>query len=236
MDSYIPLNLTETHYLKRVMRLRQGDLIAIVDGVGHLWEATLDKENSLRLCSSIDSPVSEQALPTPLIGLAVAVPKRGFDELLRMSCEIGVDIIQPLVSERSVVRIDGDGRISRWEGIIREAVEQSERLWKPELRSILGVKNWLSDMPSKSACALASPRLARPTEFDLWNINVKRDINQIWIAIGPEGGWTVEEQLLAKEVGCDEVQLGSSVLRTSTAEVVATQLMVAWRRNSSLCI
>ena len=73
----------------------------------------------------------------------MSVPKRGFDEILRMSCEIGVDIIQPIVSDRSVVRIDGNGRISRWEGIIREAVEQSERLWRPELRSILVVKNWL---------------------------------------------------------------------------------------------
>jgi len=236
IDRCISLNPDEIHYLKRVLRLRSGDLISIVDGVGHIWEAMLHEENSLHLCSPIDCPADEQALSTPLICLAVTVPKRGFDEFLRMSCEIGVDIIQPLVSDRSVVRIEGDGRISRWEGIIREAVEQSERLWKPEIRSIVDVKNWLRDLPSKSACAFASPRLVRPIDSQLWMMKSKKEINQMWIAIGPEGGWTLKEQLLVKEFGCHEVQLGESILRTSTAAVVATQLMVDWRRNSSLCI
>ena len=84
------------------------------------------------------------------------------------------------------------------------------------------------------ACAFASPRLGRSTDFELWMKKSKEEINQIWIAIGPEGGWTLKEQLLAKEFGCHDVQLGENILRTSTAAVVATKLMVDWRKNSSL--
>ena len=94
----------------------------------------------------------------------------------------------------------------------------------------------LIDLPSTSACAFASPRLVGSIDCQSWMLKTKKEINQIWIAIGPEGGWTLDEQMFAKEFGCNEVQFGKSILRTSTAAVVATQLMVSWRRNSSLCI
>ncbi len=234
VDRFLTLTSKETHYLKRVLRLRKGDLIAIVDGIGHIWNATVQDGNSIELCSSLDCPLDEQPRQNPLIGLAVALPKKGFDELLRMSCEMGVDIIQPLSSERGVVRIEGEGRSLRWKGILREAVEQSERLWCPDLLSICDVQDWLKDRPSKYACAFASPRLSRSIDLQVWMMGPMKDIDQIWVAIGPEGGWTPEEQFLAKELGCIEVQIGESILRTVTAAVAATQLMVAWRKNGSI--
>ena len=130
------------HYLKRVLRLRRGDSINIVDGFGHLWEASLQGGDLITFSSPIDRPLLEEARPNPLVGLAVALPKKGFDDLLRMSCEIGVDIIQPLNSERGVARIDGEGKIMRSQAILREAVEQSERLWQPEIRGPIQLNDW----------------------------------------------------------------------------------------------
>ena len=92
-DRSLSLGSKEAHYLKRVLRLRRGDLIEVVDGVGHLWGAVFQGDTSIKVSSLLDFPLKTQPRPKPLVGLAVVIPKRGFDELLRMSCEIGVDII-----------------------------------------------------------------------------------------------------------------------------------------------
>ncbi len=236
LERIFTLSPKEVHYLKHVLRLHRGDVIAVVDGAGHSWEATVKGGGAIRLSSSLDFPISEQSRPNTLIGLAVVVPKRGFDEFLRMSCEIGVDIIQPLGSERSVVRTIGNGKKLRWESIIREAVEQSERLWTPELREIVNVKDWLRKKSSKSAFSFASTRLKCPIDFQSWLLGLNQDINQIWVAIGPEGGWTSTEESFAKEAGCIQVQLGDSIMRTSTAAVAATQLMVTSRPGKTRCV
>ena len=233
-DKTLMLNSNEVHYLSRVLRLRTGDQFAVVDGLGHLWKAHLCDKGLIRLSSSFACPVEEKSRPHPLIGLAIAVPKRGFEEVLRMSCEIGVDIVQPLSSERSVVRVEGESKSIRWSGIVREAIEQSERLWSPEFRSIIDVKDWLIHRPEKSAFAFASTRMLNSNEFQLWMNEMNQQIDQLWIAIGPEGGWTNQERVLAKKVGCVEVQFGDSILRTATAAVAATELMVSWRRNRSI--
>ena len=231
-DMHLVLQPHESHYLKRVLRLRRGDAIALVDGIGHLWEATLQDGGALKFSSSFEYPIQERLRPKPLIGLAVVLPKRGFDELLRMSCEIGVDIIQPLSSKRGVIRMEGDSRSLRREGIIREAVEQSERLWAPKLLRIVDFEDWLRHRSKNAVYAIAVSRLANPIDLQVWMLGLKQEVDQIWIAVGPEGGWTKEERFLAKEAGCMEVQFGDSIMRTSTAAVAAIQLMVTWRRNS----
>ena len=232
LDRVLDLNPNENHYLKRVLRLRSGDSIAVVDGIGHLWEATLGLGDTLKLSTPFDCPIEEQFRPNPLIGVAVVLPKRGFDELLRMSCEIGVDIIQPLSSERGVIRMNEKGKTFRRDGIIKEAVEQSERLWAPKLRRIIDFKDWVSERPSKATFAFAVTRVPSANDLQLWMMGLTQEIDQLWVAIGPEGGWTQEEILFAKEAGCIEVQFGKSILRTSTAAVAVTQSMVSWRQNS----
>ena len=88
-------------------------------------------------------------------------------------------------------------------------------------------------MPSKAFVALGSTRLLLSNEVEFFMMGLNQEIDQIWIAIGPEGGWTKDEHLFARKKGCISVQFGESILRTSTAAVVATQLMVDWRRNCS---
>ncbi len=235
-ERLLTLKSNESHYLFRVLRLRCGESIEIVDGVGNLWKADLNSRDSIRLQSSLHFPIAKQPRCRPLLGLAVVVPKKGFDELLRMSCEIGIDFVQPLRSERSVVLTGGEHRNLRWEGVLRESVEQSERLWAPDCRRIIDVKDWLKNRPVNSALAFASPRMLPLNRFHLWTNSFRKQVDELWIAIGPEGGWTEQEKSFAKEVGCSEVFFGDSILRTSTAAVVATQLMVSWRQNSSMIV
>ena len=217
----LALSTPEAHYLKRVLRLRLGDTISVVNGAGRRWEATLQAGDSIKLSSQLHCPIEEQSRAIPLIGLAVELQKRGFDELMRMSSEIGVDIIQPLSSERSVVKNNGENKSLRREGVIREAIEQSERLWTPEFRDIIDFKDWVRQKPAKVAFAFAATRVPRANDFQVWMKELKQGIDQLWVAIGPEGGWTEEEKLFAKDAGCIEVQFGESIMSLGVEKALA---------------
>ncbi len=230
----VTLNKNESHYLRRVLRLGLGDMIEVIDGKGRLWKASLHNEDSIQLISSVQSPEQKRPRSQPLICLAVVLPKRGFEDLLRMSCEIGLDVIQPLNSERSVVKEFREVRRRRWDTIVKEAAEQSERLWALEIKETLSIKDWLNLQQDNSCLAMATTRVPEAKELTLWMEEFTEIAKEVWVLIGPEGGWTLEERDIARTVGCQEVTFGELILRTSTAAVVATELMVNWRRTRNV--
>ena len=237
IDSNGELKLTsnESHYLSRVMRMRSEDLLDVIDGKGHIWNAKIVGQKTIKLINGFDKPLQVISRERPLIGIAVVIPKKGFENFLQMSCEIGVDIIQPLISKRSVVKECNNEKIIRFQKIIHEAVEQSERLWSPELMQALTFSNWINDLPSESQIGFATTRIQNLQDCVNWLKETPHKINQVWVVVGPEGGWNKDEEALAFESGLSGVSMGETILRTSTAAVIACQLMTSWRRlNSSL--
>ena len=221
----------ETHYLNRVLRLRKGDCLNVIDGEGHLWEAAIERSNLLQLKSTFENPLIQVLRPQLRICLAVVVPKQGFDEFLRMGCEMGVDVFQPLTSEYRVQKGNDELRMNRWHNILKEAVEQSERLWMPELYSNIQIQDWLSSQ-TEVPIAIATTRESNSIDFQSWLETCNKKNNQIWTLIGPEGGWSPFELDLAAQTGCVQTNLGDNILRTSTAALAASQLLVAWRRSN----
>ncbi len=226
-DYALPLQRGEIHYLKRVLRLRDSDLIEVVDGVGNLWEAKIKYPDFLELTSTFKKPLISQLPLKPKIGIAFVKPRRGTEEIIRMSCELGVDLLQPLYSKRSTPQ--SFNRAKRWKNILAESLEQSERLWMPSLLDITEASNWWNSLPPKSAVAIASPRLHDSLSIETWTNGVDPSIGEIWITIGPEGGWTPEELLSANSSNLTVVSLGKNILRTSTAAIAACHSMVSWR-------
>ena len=148
-----------------------------------------------------------------------------------MSCEIGIDILQPLNSIRRTPQ--SYDRPTRWKEILKESVEQSERLWIPELKTTIDVSSWWNINKSNVALSYGKTRSKEIQEIYQWMNGFSRNIEEIWITIGPEGGFTSDEESQAVALGWTPVHLGHSILRTSTASVVATQAMSSWRR---LCL
>ncbi len=224
------INLTEeeTHYLRKVLRLRKEDSVLIVNGLGNLWLGLLHNSNTIRISTDYDNPIKSEIRQKPLTSLAIVIPKRGFDDILRMSCEIGIDIIQPLISSRSTPGIKT--KSTRWKNILKEAMEQSERLWLPSLFDTIRYNDWLQTIETTTNYAIARSRSEEIQEFSIWLNLLNQDLDEVWIAIGPEGGWSNQEELLAKEKGCNSVKLGDTILTTSTAGVVASQVMSSYRR------
>ena len=186
----------ERHYLRRVLRLRPGATVAVVDGRGHLWEGWLQEEGQLLLPGSCTTTTPAK---TPQLGLAIALVRRGMDDVMRMACELGVDCIQPLQAERSTPQ--ADYKPERWQLILKEAVEQCERLWMPQLLPLASTGDWWTMPGDHDSLAIATTRLEELTALEPWLRRQTLKESCIWLAIGPEGGWDPLEQAQALREG-----------------------------------
>lgn len=233
MQSPLPqllLTVEESHYTSRVLRLRDGQELAIVNGQGQLWTARLEggdrRQRLLILLQPIDQPIASEAAPSGPITLAIALPKRDSDLLLRMACELGVDRLQPLIADHSVI---GERfQRQRLEAILREATEQCERLWLPALADPIPAATWLARAPEGLGLLATTRRTGLPGLLTLLEVDADRQ-QPLALAIGPEGGWSEREESLAEAGGWRAVTLGTTILRSSTAAVAGSALLSHWR-------
>ena len=222
----LTLTENERHYLRRVLRLRVDDSVAVIDGCGHLWNARLNADTALTLDTDPAAPAESEPRPRPQLGLAVALIRRGMDDLLRMACELGVDRFQPLQTARCTPQ--ADHRPERWTSILREAAEQCERLWQPTLHPLCSLEEWCPSPPSQLAVAVT--RCDQVPELSLWLEQIAAPDQDLWLVIGPEGGWTAEEQVLFGNRQWQPVGLAPTILRSSTAAVCAAVKLSSWRQ------
>jgi 16S rRNA (uracil1498-N3)-methyltransferase len=222
----LTLTENERHYLRRVLRLRADDPVAVIDGCGHLWSARLNADAALTLDTDPGAPVESEPPPRQQLGLAVALVRRGMDDLLRMACELGVDRFQPLLSARCTPQ--AEHRPERWSSILREAAEQCERLWQPTLHPMRSLQEWSPASPSQLAVAVT--RCDQVQELSLWLERAAAPDQDLWLVIGPEGGWTAEEMVLFEQRQWQPVGLAPTILRTSTAGVCAAVKLSSWRQ------
>ena len=225
--SAVVLDTHERHYLSRVLRLRPGDRFAITDGAGRLWSARLS-EAGAELEQPSTVPLECQPKPRPALTLVVAMPKRDGEVLARMAAELGIDAVLPLQAARS----SGAERYrpERLAAILREAAEQCERLWLPELQP-LQAADQLFEAPPLGVGLLASTRTKGLPLLDLAlaELGAAQAAAGVTLAVGPEGGWSPQEDQTAQAAGWRPVSLGPSILRVSTAAVVGTAALVRWR-------
>ncbi len=236
MDAKGCLVLSPEHsrYLRKVLRYSQGDRFAVVDGAGHLWDAELLDHNQARLLQPLEQPLLHETPPSPALVLVAAVVKRDFEQVVRMAVELGVDRLVPITCERTAVL--GQLRPERWQTIAEEAAEQCERLWLPQLDSPTPLAQLLRSEPPASPAAVvrlwATTRqegLPRVAEALHNGAEAGQPLQEVWLACGPEGGWSPAEEEQAAAAGWTSVQLGSSILRSSTACVAGAAVLSQWR-------
>jgi 16S rRNA (uracil1498-N3)-methyltransferase len=198
-DVEVPdLDDAAAHHVFRVLRIRDGEVITVTDGAGSWREC--------RAVSSALEPVGEvEVEPGAAVALTIAfaLPKADRPEwIVQKLTELGVDRIVVLHAERSVVRWPADRaakHLVRLERVVREAVQQSRRVWVPEL---VGPVDAIELLPTAVAAEPGGRSLVASDRC---------------IAIGPEGGWSAAELGAAS----DTVSLGPTVLRVETAALAA---------------
>tara|TARA_Y100000589_G_scaffold328364_1_gene372309 strand:+ start:2177 stop:2956 length:780 start_codon:yes stop_codon:yes gene_type:complete len=228
----IKLSAEESHYLNRVMRTKTGDQISIINGKGYLWRG-IKKNNNFIEIPQINSPIYFQNKKKLLLGIAIAIPKSGFEDILKMCTEIGIDFIQPLYSEHQIKRTSNFNiKMIRWNKIINESVEQCERLWKPELLDILDIYEWINSQKDRNLVSVSVTRSDNCISLKKWlgkQTFSNKEFPTFWNIIGPEGGWSLNELCFFKDNNIQFIKLSETILRTSTAAINATSILNQWR-------
>ncbi len=193
----------------QVLRLQPGTEITLFNGQGGEWRATVQHmgRSEVQVQVHQHDPV-ERELPHA-ITLAVGMPaNERMDALVEKATELGVSAIQPLLTERSVLRLSGERaerRLAHWQGVAVAACEQSGRTRVPALSPVRTLAEWLRDRTASNGerCCVLSPR-ATQTLSPLTGPAV--------FLSGPEGGLTDSEVALAGQ--CAGTGASSNSART----------------------
>lgn len=221
------LDRPQQHYLSRVLRLKAGDCFIAMDGQGQWWLAQLSSNPDL--ATILESIPVQTELPVP-VTLILALPKNGWDEVVRQTTELGVTTLIPVLSDRTVLK-PSPNKLDRWRRIAREAAEQSERQILPTILDPVTFRDYLAlpeTPPNRYICVTRSeaPHLLAQVLASQQSPGGLQP-GPLEIAIGPEGGWTPGEVEQAIGSGFQPVSLGSRILRAVTAPAVALSLIAA---------
>ena len=216
------------HYLAHVRRLVPGDRIpaCTLDGTRYLMTVTdLDRD---RLKAALLPTKSKEWPPSLPLTIAVAVVKpTAMNLIIRQATELSVAAIVPIVTERSVSSRHAQPRTPRWQRIARSATQQSGRERPPEIRDPQHMTDLLETVPASAIKLLFHPPEATEVPIDL---PPELDPSlEIWLLIGPEGGFSQQELNLISSAGFRRSTLGATVLRTETAvisAITAAQLLL----------
>ncbi len=235
--NHIALTAEQHHYLTRVIRLQHGAQFQAIDGTGKLYLAEIIAEISQQISTRTAQIIQtittlNRELSQP-ITLICALPKgNNFDDLVRACTELGVTTIFPAISDRTLLN-PSPQKLQRWRKIAQEAAEQSERLVVPTIEEAQALKAIFDQLPTPTYKYLCEARGEHPHLLTSLQSTRLTDMSII-IAIGPEGGWTDAEIEMAIEHGFQLVSLGTRILRTITAPIVALSIITAAIENSEL--
>ncbi len=205
-------------HLSRVLRLGAGHELMVFDGRGGEYAATIieARGTALRVRVGEHSPVERESALRITLAQGVSRGER-MDWVVQKATELGVAAILPLMTERSVVKLDAvksRKKHEHWRTIVVGACEQSGRNRLPELLAPRSFGQWLEAASRDGARILLDPT-AQPG---------LRSIDQttsVTLLIGPEGGLDPAERARATHAGFVPVRLGPRILRTETAAVAA---------------
>ncbi len=226
----VSIDPEEARHIEKVLRLNTGDIVVCFDGSGREYQVRLvGRENGILTGQIIHTGLRESE-PALKLYLAQGIAKgEKMDTIIQKSVEIGVCAIYPVSSDRSVVRLTEDKaekRVQRWQSIAREACKQCRRNLIPQVMPIMNFTSLLQEIGDKPAIMLYE----NEDQTSLKSLLTKqlREIGgqEIFILIGPEGGFSPMEVERASQQGIYTVSLGPRILRTETAGLVAASIIL----------
>ena len=223
IDGLVRLDAEESTHCVRVLRHRAGDEVSVIDGRGTLYRCVLDVADARGAEAGVVEAVPCFGAHPYRLTMAVCPTKNidRYEWFVEKATEIGVDVIAPVIGERSERRVLKTERLKR---IALSAAKQSLKAAVPQIAEPVSVRDFIAAAPADALklicyCFDDVPRI--PVTEMLSRQAVAAANRPIMILIGPEGDFSPEEAALARENGWIPVSLGESRLRTETAAVVA---------------
>lgn len=222
LDAPLPVGETlalpedKSLHLLRVLRLREGDPVQLFNGDGANYPARIagSAKKSVLLRVEGREPLDNES---PLAITLLQGVARGdkMDLILQKATELGVHAIQPVLTERTEVKLDGERaerRLAHWRGVVAAACEQSGRTRLPTLAEARPLHEALAALPDSARRLILDPHRGRALKA------LALDPAQpVVLVVGPEGGLGERDQRQLGLAGFEGVRLGPRVLRTETA-------------------
>jgi len=213
----IILQETSAHYVRTVLRLKKGQEIILFNGLGGEFLCTLLSVTRKQVAVSINKFI-DRNIESPLfitLGLGISRGDR-MDWSVQKAVELGANSIDPIVTERCVIKFKEDKKqqkLQHWKNIALHAIEQSNRTIQPAFGEIIDFQTWLQ---KQNGLKIFLDPYAEKSMSEL-----KPEDNKVTLLTGPEGGFSGQERQLAMKVGFIPIKLGNRILRTETATLAA---------------
>ncbi len=211
------------HYLRRVLRLREGETIEVFDGAGRRFAASvarLSQHDARVLLGAELAATPESALRVTLAQCISSAEK--MDWTIEKAVELGAHGIVPISSARSVVRLDarrGTRRVEHWHRLVVAACAQCGRDTLVEVAAPHTLESWLESRDRARAAIVLAPG----ANSRLATLACER--RELDLLVGPEGGLSEGELAAAEAAGFVRASLGPRVLRTETAGLAALAVL-----------
>lgn len=207
------------HHIQ-VLRLKPDERITLFNGEGGEYIATISSIEKKRVTAEIKLFEPREVELPYTITLAQALPEASkMDWIIEKAVELGVHAIQPLAAQRCVTRLSAERaekKLQHWQAVIVAAAEQSGRNRLSHLAAPVDIRQWAQQQDLHQRIML-SPR----AEQSLSDWARHHPAQSVALMIGPEGGFTEQEEQLAIAHGVVPLAMGARVLRTETAGLAA---------------
>lgn len=213
----------EFSHLTHVMRKGIGDVLLVVDGEGGAYEVTITEIAHRSARCSIHRRHHRLHEPDVKLTLGVGILKNAsnFDFLVEKTTELGVTTIVPLQTERTIPH---HAKAERWQKIALSAMKQSGRSVLPLVTPLTRLAEFLERKTDAELQLLPYEHIEVPS---LAQVVRSQHVSSAAVCIGPEGGFSEQEVAMARAAGFRPVSLGPRRLRTETAAIVATAVLMS---------
>lgn len=232
-----PLNITgekvlitggEAKHLSKVLRLKDGEKVIALDGLGNSYLVELVTVNEEAVKGVIKEEISISSETLLEVTLVQSILKgEKMEWVIQKATELGVSRIIPLESERTVVRLNqakAEDRRKRWEKIAQEAVKQCGRILTPEIAPVQSWEEALSQFGPNDLVLLPWEGEHNQSLKDI--LRERPNPERVAFFIGPEGGFSPKEAGRAIESGARSVSLGPRILRAETAALTVLSIIL----------
>lgn len=221
----------DAQHIGKVLRLSEGEQITICDGAGNDYRTEICGITKNEVLTRIISRSKADTEPQLQAVLYQGIPKAAkMDFVIQKAVELGVARIVPVMTQRSVVKLDAKGakgKTERWNKIAAEASKQCNRAVLPTVERVMNLEEALADMQQSELKLIPYEAEDKTGLRDV--LEQYPNVKSVGILIGPEGGFDRAEAERAQKAGLLPVRLGKRILRTETAPLaVISALMYAY--------
>jgi 16S rRNA (uracil1498-N3)-methyltransferase len=219
-DSNLILEREDVHYLINVMRLGEGDNLFVFNSKDGEFKAEIISFDKKNIKTKLISKIENIHKPSKISLIFSLIKSSKLDYLIQKCTEIGVNSFMPTISEKSIVK---NFNIKRAKKIIKEACEQSNQLYLPDIYEVKKLEKKLKSINKNSIIFFADINSSNKKISE----EVKNSKNhEFYLLIGPEGDFSLKERdLLNSMKNCIPFSLGQNILRSETAAVVGLTLL-----------